>query len=344
MIDLTTEYMGLELKNPLIASSSGMTNSLDKLKDIEQNGAGAVILKSIFEEEISYEYADFIESTSKPGVHQEYFDFAGKRNPIAYYDYVIREENLKKHMNLVKESKKSLSIPVIASINCFLKSVEWLSYAQNLEDAGADGLELNMFFPPTDLNRSAAETETLYFELIEQVTAKVSIPVALKISFYFTDLGAMIQRLSKTGIKALVLFNRFFSPDFDVDTLEIKPSFRLSSPSDIAMSLRWIAIMANKVDCDLAASTGVHDGDAIIKQLLAGATAVQVASTLYKNGTAQLNQMLEILTAWMQKKRFDSLLDFRGKLSQEKSTDPAIFDRVQFMRYFGGKKNVQLKT
>ena len=342
MVDLSTEYMGLKLESPIIASSSGMTNTADKVKKMAQNGAGAVVLKSIFEEEIAYEYADFIESTQKTGAEQQYFEYEGTTSQIAYYDYVLREENLKKNITLVEESKKAVTIPIIASINCFLQSVEWLSYAKHLESAGADALELNMFFPPTDLNRSAGETEKMYFEMIEQVTTSVSIPIALKISYYFTDLAAMVQRLSNTGIKGLVLFNRFFSPDFDINKLEVKPSFVFSTPADLSMSLRWIAIMAEKVSCDLVASTGVHDGDAVIKQLLAGAAAVQVASTLYKNGFGQIREMLDTLEAWMKRKRFDGLNHFRGKLSQDKSMDPAIYERVQFMRYFGGKKNVKM--
>jgi len=342
MVDLSTEYLGLKLETPVIASSSGMTNTVDKIKKLAQNGAGAVVLKSIFEEEIAYEYADFMESIKKSGAQQQYFEYEGTTSQVAYYDYALREENLKKNINLVKDSKKAVSIPIIASINCFMQSVEWLSYAKHLEDAGADALELNMFFPPTDLNRSADDTVKLYFAMVEQVTGSVGIPIALKISHYFTDLGAMIQRLSNTGIKGLVLFNRFFSPDFDIEKYEVKPSFVFSNPGDLSLSLRWIAIMSEKVGCDLAASTGVHDGEALIKQLLAGAVAVQVASTLYQNGVGQIQAMLDSLEEWMKRKRFDSLSQFRGKLSQGKSTDPSIYERVQFMRYFGGKKNVKM--
>jgi len=342
MVDLSTEYLGLKLESPVIASSSGMTNTVDKVKKLAQNGAGAVVLKSIFEEEIAYEYANFMDSINKSGAQQQYFEYEGTTNQVAYYDYVLREENLKKNIALVKDSKKSVSVPIIASINCFMQSVEWLSYAKHLEDAGADALELNMFFPPTDLNRSAEDTVKMYFDMIEQVTGSVGIPIALKISHYFTDLGAMIQRLSNTGIKGLVLFNRFFSPDFDIEKFEVKPSYVFSNPADLSISLRWVAIMAEKVDCNLVASTGVHDGEALIKQLLAGAAAVQVASTLYQNGIGQIQAMLDSLEEWMKRKRFNSLSQFRGKLSQGKSTDPSIYERVQFMRYFGGKKNVKM--
>jgi len=288
------------------------------------------------------EYADFIKTARVQYGDPQYFDYDGQRSPIEYYDYVLREENLKKYIELVEACKSAVTIPVMASINCFFYSVEWLSYAVNLEKAGADGLELNMFFPPTDFEHSREEKETLYFKIAKQVTQAVSIPVALKISPYFTDLGPMIQRLSKTGIKGIVLFNRFFSPDFDLDKLEVKPSFVFSTPSDLALSLRWVAVMANKVDCHLAASTGVHDSAALIKHLLAGAHAVQVASCLYKNGPKYMRELLDGLKTWMSGHSYSRISDFRGKLSQERSTDPAVYERAQFMRYFGGKKNVTL--
>ena len=341
-MDLTTQYMGLTLPTPLIAGSSGMTGSVKQVKELADYGVGAVVLKSIFEEEIMNEYADFIQTAKTKYGDPQYFDHDSQRNPIEYYDYVIREENLKKYIELIEGCKSAVTIPVIASINCFFYSVEWLSYAVNLQKAGADALELNMFFPPTDFKHTREEKESLYFKIAEKVSQAVSIPVALKISPYFTDLGPMIQRLSETGIKGLVLFNRFFSPDFDIDKLEVKPSFVFSSPSDLSLSLRWIAVMANKVNCGLAASTGIHEAEAVIKQLLAGADAVQVASCLYKNGPHYLKKLLSGLENWMTTKRYQKISDFKGKLSQSRSTDPAVFERGQFMRYFGGKKNVTL--
>lgn len=341
-MNLTTNYMGLTLRNPIIAGSSGMTGSVEQVKSLAANGAGAVVLKSIFEEEVMNEYADFIKEAKAQFGEPQYFDYNGQRSPIEYYDYVLQEQNLKKYISLLEGCKAAVDIPVMASINCFYYSVEWLSYAQNLERAGADALELNMFFPPTDFKHSREEKEALYFKIAEKVTQAVKIPVALKISPYFTDLGPMIQRLSETGVKGLVLFNRFFSPDFDIDKLEVKPSFVFSTPADLALSLRWIAVMANKVGCDLAASTGVHDAAAVVKQLLAGASAVQVASCLYKNGPKYVKELLAGLESWMAGKKYRALSDFKGKLSQARSADPAVYERAQFMRYFGGKKSVTL--
>ena len=328
MVDLSTEYLGLKLKNPVIAGSSGLTNSVKGVKQIEENGAGAVVLKSIFEEEIAFEYEDILKEAEAEGINLDQFD---------YYDFQIKGKNLDKYTTLIKESKKSVSIPVIASINC-VYSHEWTSFAKQLEKAGADALELNMFFLPTEFDRSSEEKEKAYFQIIEKVKKEVSIPIALKISYYFSNLGPMIQQLSNTGISGLVLFNRFFSPDFDIDKFEVVSTNIFSNPSDLPLSLRWIAIMAERVGCDLAASTGVHDGTAIIKQILAGANAVQVVSTLYKNKLGYIQEMLKTVEAWMEDKGFNSLSDFRGKMSQAKSSDPAAYERVQFMKYFGGKK------
>jgi dihydroorotate dehydrogenase (fumarate) len=329
-MDLTTQYLGLQLKSPLIIGSSGLTGSLKRIEPFANSGAGAVVLKSIFEEEIYFEYEDVLKEAEADGVDLGQFD---------YYDYHLKGKKLDRYTELVKKCKDTLSIPVIASINCYY-SHEWLAFARMIEDAGADAIELNMFFLPTDFDRSAREQEEAYFKIIEKILAAVSVPVALKISYYFSNLGPMIQRLSGTGVAGLVLFNRFFSPDIDIESFEIKPSFVFSTPAELAVSLRWIAIMANKVECDLAASTGIHDAQALIKQLLAGATAVQVVSSLYKSGPQQIVKMIAELKEWMQRHDFSSLDDFRGRMSQEAASNPAAYERVQFMRYFGGEKPI----
>jgi dihydroorotate dehydrogenase (fumarate) len=326
MADLSTHYLGLELKNPLIAGSSGLSRTVKGVKALEDNGAGAVVLKSIFEEEIVYEYEDMLKEASEEGVNLDQFD---------YYDYQIKDEKLTKYTRLISECKSGVSIPVIASVNC-VYSHEWIAFAKKLQDAGADALELNMFFLPSDFDRTTEEKERAYFQIIEKVQNIVSIPIALKISYYFSNLGPMIQQLSESGVAGLVLFNRFYNPDIDIDKLEVVSSNVFSNPSDLHMSLRWIAIMAERVSCDLAASTGVHDGNALIKQILAGANAVQVVSSLYQNGKGQIKTMLDTLEEWMAAKGFNRLSDFRGKMSQAKSSNPAAYERVQFMRYFGG--------
>jgi dihydroorotate dehydrogenase (fumarate) len=326
MVNLSTQYLGMTLKNPIIAGSSGLTSSVKSIQELEKNGAAAVVLKSIFEEEIAFEYDDILKEASEEGVNLDQFD---------YYDFHIKGEKLDRYTTLIEESKKAVSIPVIASINC-VYSHEWTSFAKQLQTAGADALELNMFFLPTEFGRTSEEKEKAYFQIIEKIQKEVTIPIALKISYYFSNLGPMIQKLSETGIAGLVLFNRFYSPDFDIDKMEVVSSNVFSFPSDLSISLRWIAIMAERVKCDLAASTGVHDGVALIKQLLAGADAVQVASTLYKNGKSRIAEMLKTLERWMGEKGYGRLADFRGLMSQAKSSNPAAYERVQFMKYFGG--------
>jgi dihydroorotate dehydrogenase (fumarate) len=326
MVDLTTEYLGLKLKNPVIAGSSGLSATVKGVRELAENGAGAVVLKSIFEEEIMFEYDDIVQEAGREGVNLDQFD---------YYDYELKSNKIERTINLIAESKKSVSVPVIASINC-VYSHEWVSFAKQLEQAGADALELNMFFLPSDFDRTTEEKEQAYFRIIEKVQKQISIPLALKISYYFSNLGPMIQQLSDTGIAGLVLFNRFYSPDFDIDKFEVMSSNVFSNSSDLPISLRWIAIMAERVNCDLAASTGVHDGNALIKQILAGAAAVQVVSALYQRGKQHIGTMLKTLEAWMAQKGFENLAEFRGRMSQSRSSNPAAYERVQFMRYFGG--------
>ena len=326
MPDLSTKYLGLTLRNPIIVGSCGLTSSVDGVKELAQNGAGAVVLKSIFEEEIAFEYQDVLRQSGAETFNIEHFD---------YFDYQIRDEKLDRFVRLIAESKRSVPIPVIASVNCTY-SHEWAFFARELESAGADALELNMFFLPSDMQRSSEEKERAYLDIVARVKSQVSIPIALKISFYFTNLGQMIQRLSNTGIAGLVLFNRFFSPDFDIDNLKVVPTNVFSTPAEQAIPLRWIAIMANRVNCDLAASTGIHDSKAVIKQILAGARAVQVVSTLYQNGTTHIQTMLKELDQWMTRNGYFGIEQFRGEMSQEKSSNPAAYERFQFIKHFGG--------
>ncbi|MEW6440081.1 MAG: dihydroorotate dehydrogenase-like protein [bacterium] len=323
MASLATTYLGLNLKNPILVGSSGLTASVSGVKQLEAKGAGAVVLKSIFEEEIAFELDQIVGKAKRAAYNLEQFD---------YLDYQLREEKLKRYTQLVEGCKKEVSIPVIASVNC-VYSHEWSAFAKHLQDAGADALELNMFFLPSDFKRSAREREKAYFNVIERVKREVSIPIALKISYYFSDLAQMIQRLSDTGVAGLVLFNRFYSPDIDIEKLSLSTESVFSSPAELYLSLKWIAMMSGRVRCDLAASTGVHDGKAVIKQLLAGARAVQVVSALYRRRKGYLETMLAEIEDWMKRHRFKTIGQFRGRLAQEKSANPAAYERMQFMRY-----------
>lgn len=326
MVNLQTSYMGLTLKNPIIVGSSGLTNSVENILQIEKNGGAAVVLKSLFEEQIKH-------SASSTIVQNEF----GNSYPEAE-DYIrnyTRENDVANYLRLISESKKAVSIPIIASINC-ISDTEWITFAKQIEDAGADALELNVFVLPSDPGREAAQNEAVYFDIVQKVLKVVTIPVALKISYYFSSLAKTITKLSWTGVKGLVLFNRFFSPDIDIEQLEVKTTNVFSSPSDIAISLRWIAMMSSHVSCDLAASTGVHDGKGLIKQLLAGAKAVQIASVLYKKGFKEIEQMLETLENWMERKNYNRLSDFIGIMSVAETKNPAAYERVQFMKHFSG--------
>ena len=325
MIDLSTKYLGLTLNNPIIVGSSGLTDSVEKIQKIEESGAGAVVLKSIFEEEIAFEYDAVIKDAQTAGVNLEQFD---------YYDFHLRGKKLSNYIHLIQGAKEKVSIPVIASINC-VYSHEWVAFAKEIQNAGADAVELNMFILPSNFKIEAREQNDVYFAIVEKLVNTISIPVSLKISYYFSNLGNMIQRLSESGVSGIVLFNRFFSPDIDIEKLEIKPSFVFSSPSDLAQSLRWIAIMSQRVNCDLAASTGVHDGESVIKQILAGAQAVQMVSALYRKKIGYIQEVTDTLKNWMSAHHYNKLQDFRGKLSQSKADDPAVYERVQFMKYFG---------
>lgn len=326
MTDLSTTYMGLQLKNPIIVGSSGLTRSVENLIEIEKRGAGAVVLKSLFEEQIKLEIRKIFSYDEVQSAYTEAED---------YIHNYARAHTLEEYLGLIREAKSKLSIPVIASINC-VSAEEWTSFAKEIEKAGADALELNVFILPADIDTEGVDNEKLYFDIVEKVKTEISIPIALKISYHFSGLAQTVKKLSWTGVKGLVLFNRFFNPDIDIDKLTIKPGNLYSTPDEISTPLRWVAILADRVQSDLCASTGVHDGKGVVKQLLAGAKAVQICSTLYKNGFSQITTMVEEVTEWMIKNNYSKIEDFRGKMSHKKSVNPAVLQRVQFMKHFAG--------
>jgi dihydroorotate dehydrogenase (fumarate) len=327
MTNLTTKYMGLTLKNPLIAGSSGLTQTAEKITQIAQAGAGAVVLKSLFEEQIRYEVSKALTADQESmSYYPEAMDYIGNYS---------RDHKVGAYLDLIRDAKRAVDIPIIASINC-ISATEWTSFARRIQDAGADGLELNVFVLPSDPNHSAADNEKIYFDLVQAVMKQVTIPVSLKISYYFSGLAHLARQLSWTGIKGLVLFNRFFSPDIDIDNMKVTASNVFSTPDELPISLRWVALLSDHLHCDISASTGVHDGKALIKQLLAGATTVQVTSVLYKEGFNRITNMLAELERWMEKYNYQSVDEFRGKLSYKSTENPAAYERVQFMKHFAG--------
>lgn len=331
MADLSVKYLGLDLRTPLIAASSGLTDNIENLKRFEKHGAGAVILKSLFEEEIRIEKDANLSKMSSSGfIYPESMEF---------YDFLdgAESESTMRYLDLIHEAKKKIKIPIIPSINC-VTAEQWTDFPRRIQEAGADAIELNIFIIPSDLNRTKFDNEKVYFDIVKEVTKQVSIPISLKVSFYFSDLALMLKKLSESGISGLVLFNRFYSPDIDIDTLEVTSAGVLSSPGDFSQSLRWIAIMRDFVKCDLASSGGVHDGNAMIKMILAGANAVQVASAFYKNGIDYGDELLNTLQAWMKKNNYKNIDQFRALMSQHETANPAVFQRVQFMKYFRGQR------
>jgi dihydroorotate dehydrogenase (fumarate) len=326
MIDLTTKYGSLTLKSPIVAGSSGLTDNIGSLMEFEAAGAGAVVLKSLFEEEIIREMqADLKTMNSSAFLYPETLEF---------YDYFdAPKESTSIYLDLISNAKAKLHIPVIASINC-ISADNWTYFPKQIVQAGADAIELNIFILPADLNKTGQDNERTYFEIISEVKKIVNIPIFVKLSYYSSNLSLFLQQISKTGIDGMVLFNRFYNPDIDIETLEITSGAILSSPSDILQSLRWIAIMSEQCQCDLIASSGIHDSEGVIKQILAGATAVQMTSSFYKNGIAYTEVVLKELSEWMKNKGYNSIPEFKGILSQDRATNPAAYSRVQFMKYF----------
>ncbi|HBG21514.1 MAG TPA: diguanylate cyclase [Desulfobulbaceae bacterium] len=325
MNDLSTKYLGLDLKNPLIVGSCGFTNSVDKIKELADHNAAAVVLKSLFEEQIQAELSANLESYTA--------DYPEAMDYIRAY---TRGNEVESYLKLIAGAKKAVDIPVIASINCVSAS-EWVSFAKSVEQEGADAIELNVSLLPSDPRMTSAENEKKYLEIIDSVSSMVSIPLTLKMSRYSASLANLIKKLALTNkIAGFVLFNRYYSPDIDVEKMVVKSADVLSSPSEGCGPLRWIALMSGQIDKDLVAATGIHDSEGVIKQLLAGATAVQIVSALYKHGFAQIPAMLKGLDEWMTKKSFTELAQFRGQLSYEKAKNPAVFERTQFMKYYGG--------
>jgi len=324
-MDLSVNYNGLKIKNPIVVGSSGLTNTVAGIKELENNGAGAVVLKSLFEEQLNID-------ANKTNIENNYdypeaFDYINAHTKVNLFDNYIK---------LIKDAKKSVKIPIIASINCYTDG-KWIKYAKEMEEAGADALEINISFLPSDIEKSSADNEKLIFDIIENINKTVSIPISLKMSYYSSGLANLIRKISWTqNVNSIVLFNRYYSPDIDINKLSLTSSNTFSSEEEITKPLRWIALLYGRTECDLIASTGVHNGEGLIKQLLVGANSVQVVSAIYKHGSSYLTKMLDDLKKWMKEKDYNSIDDFRGKLSYENLKNNPVFERVQFMKYFGG--------
>ncbi len=325
MADLTTKYMGLELRNPLIVASCSLVNNLEGVQRCCDAGAGAVVLKSLFEEQIEADTREIQRNVWLSG-HAEAYDYVRK---------IGIETGEEDYLELLARAKKAVPIPVIASVNCVTPDW-WLEYARKIESAGADAIELNIAVLPSDPRHTSSEIEGLYYKIVEGVRKNVRIPIAVKIGPYFTSLASVAQELCARGAAALVLFNRFYQLDINIDNLHLVPGYRFSSAEEMSVPLRWISLLAGRVKCDLAATTGVHDAQGFVKQLLAGATTVQICSTLYKHGIGHIAQILSNVEQWMTKHQFGSVAQFQGKLSQKQSGEPEAYERLQYVKSLVG--------
>lgn len=326
MVSLQTNYLGLSLSSPLLVGSSGLTNSVSNIVEFEKLGAGAVVLKSLFEEQIQNEIHYTLSQDESINQYPEALDY------ISNYS---KTNSLDIYLKLISDCKKAVKIPIIASINC-VSAAEWMDYSTKIEQAGADALELNVFVLPSNSEKTGIENEKLYFDILSGIKQRVRIPVSIKLSSYFSGLAEMVKRLDWSGVDGLVLFNRFFSPDIDIVNQKLSATHIFSTPDEIYNSLRWIALLSDQVKCDLAATTGVHDAEGMIKMLLSGAKVVEVVSTLYKNGNQQITEILSGLKIWMEQMNYSSIHDFNGTMSFKKAANPAAYERVQFMKHYAG--------
>ncbi len=320
-MNLSTTYMGLELKNPIIVSSSRLTNNIKNVLMCAEKGAGAIVLKSLFEEQLIPDREKLMDQDE----HYYWFPEA-----VEYINSHAKEQGLNEYLTLIREAKKGTGVPIIASINCTTPR-EWPKFAAELEEAGADALELNISIMPYDENLTSLELEGKYIEIVSEVKRYVNLPIAVKIGCMFTNLISLVKGLEEAGADAVVLFNRFFRPDIDIDNEKVVRGDIYSTPGEMTQSLRWISLLSGRVNCDLAANTGIHDSDGIIKQLLAGAAATQICTTLFLNGIDYIEVLVSDLEKWAKIRNYSSLSQFQGKLSKVPENS-AAFSRVQYLK------------
>jgi dihydroorotate dehydrogenase (fumarate) len=324
MADLSSKYLGLTLRTPLVPSASLLSSSLDRVKRLEQAGASAVVLFSLVEEQLILEEYELHKSLTQG---TDSFPEALKFFP-ELENYGVGPEPYLKHVSAVK---KAVKIPVIASLNGATKG-GWTSYAKKIEEAGADALELNIYTIPTDVNLAGASVEQNTLDLFQAVKATVKIPVAVKLSPFFSNMANMAKRLSDAGADGLVLFNRFYQPDLDLEKREVVPQALLSTSMSLRIPLRWVAILHGRVKADLAATSGIHNAEDALKLVMAGANVTMLCSTLLKNGLNQIRAIEKDMQAWMDQHEYASLAQMRGSMSQKNCPDPKAFERAQYMR------------
>jgi dihydroorotate dehydrogenase (fumarate) len=324
MIDLTTTYLGLKLRTPLVPSASPLSQEIDGIRRLEDGGASAVVLYSLFEEQLrqeSLELEHHLSAGSESFAESlTYFPQPGefRLGPEGYLDHI-------------RKAKAAVGIPIIASLNGATVG-GWTNYAKQIEQAGADALECNIYWIPTDMDLTSAQVEQTYLDILSAVKSAVSIPVAVKISPFFSNLAGMAKRLDQAGAGGLVLFNRFYQPDIDLEELEITPNVLLSTPQALRLPLTWIGILFGRVKASLAATSGIHGAEDVIKLLMVGADVTMLCSTLLRNGINHLRYIEQGVVDWMERHEYESIRQMRGSMSQLRCPDPAAFERAQYMR------------
>jgi dihydroorotate dehydrogenase (fumarate) len=323
-MDLRTKYMGLELKNPIVPSASPLSESVDKIKRMADAGAGAVVMFSLFEEQLKMEEAREHEALA---AGTESFAEA-----LSYFpkvdDYRVGPEQ---YLEIISQASQAVDIPIIGSLNG-VSSEGWIGYAKKMQDAGAKAIELNIYHLPTDPRLSGAKVEKMYLDTVKAVTSSVTVPVAVKLSPFFSSTANVAKKLKSAGAKALVLFNRFYQPDFDLENMTVSPSLFLSAPGNIRIPLRWIAILYGRVKVSLAATSGVYSAEDVVKYIMAGADVVMLASALLKHGIGHITQLVGDLTRWMESHEYESVKQMKGILSHKNVADPTAFERANYIK------------
>jgi dihydroorotate dehydrogenase (fumarate) len=324
MIDLSTTYLGLQLKNPVVASASPISKKLDGIRSLEDAGAGAVVMYSLFEEQIVHESLalDHFLNRGTDTYAESLTYFPDLQN------YNIGPDD---YLELIRKAKETVNIPIIGSLNG-VSSGGWIEYAKRIEQAGADALELNVYYVPTDLNLSSQDMEQNYINLVKDVSSQINIPLAVKLSPFFTALPNLCNQLVQAGAGGLVMFNRFIQPDLDIETLEVTPNLVLSNSSELRLPLRWIAILYGNIQADMALTSGVHSAQDVLKAMMAGASVTMLASALLMNGTKRVSEILVDMQSWMETFEYQSIQQMKGSMSQRAVAEPAAFERANYMK------------
>ncbi len=323
-MDLSTDYLGMTLRTPIVPSASPLSEDVGRIKQMEDAGAAAIVLYSLFEEQLAHEMKELHHYTT---FHTESFAEA-----LSYFpepqDYKLGPDEYLEHIG---KAKKAVDIPIIASLNGSSLG-GWTSFAKMMEEAGADAIELNLYNIPTDINLAGAQVEEQYLEVVRRVRSSVEIPIAVKVGPYFSNMANMAKRLVEAGANGLVLFNRFYQPDIDLENLEVQPDVLLSTPYDLRLPLRWIAILHGRVSASLAATSGIHSAEDVIKMLMAGANVTMMAAALLRHGPDHIRAVEKVMTEWLETNEYESVKQMQGSMSQLNTENPTAFERAQYMK------------